>query len=140
MAINVVSGGSFKPGIPKGVMQGGAWKEPKKVWALQGGAWKLAWEAAPVAEPPYLYSHEVTYAAGWVSDITLLDGSAPGDPEEAYMFTCAQLPQNNGYKGRNFTLTWPANAYAGLDCTVQDLSNIAGKERKTITFKIAPRA
>jgi hypothetical protein len=54
MTIKVLSGGSFKAGIPKGVLQGGVWKEPQKVWTLQGGAWKLAWEAGPVAEPEVL--------------------------------------------------------------------------------------
>jgi hypothetical protein len=138
MKINTPSG--WLDATPKQINTPGGWKNVVSVKVNTPGGWGLVWEAAPVAEPPYLYGHEVTYAAGWVSNITLLDGWAPGDPEEAYMFTCTQLPQNNGYKGRNFTLTWPANAYAGLDCTVQDLSNIAGKERKTITFKIAPRA
>jgi hypothetical protein len=48
MSIKVLSGGSFKPGTPKGVLQGGVWKAPKKVWALKGGIWKQVWPAGYV--------------------------------------------------------------------------------------------
>jgi hypothetical protein len=96
-----------------------------------------------ISEPeldPWLYGFEVTYEPGWVAVIKLLDGWPEGDPEEAYFFRCSQMKANDGYKAREFRTVWSANGYGSLDCTVEDVSNVAGKERKTITFKIRPHA
>jgi len=137
MTINVLSGGSFKPGIPKGVLQGGVWKEPKKVWTLQGGVWKLAWEPAPDA-PPYLYSVEIEYLPNYEVKFTVLDGWPEGDPNEMYTFHCVQIPRD-GYVGRVFNKIFSPSGYSALDCTLEDLSSIQGKERRKIEFKITPR-
>jgi hypothetical protein len=96
-----------------------------------------------ISEPeldPWLYGFEVTYEPGWVAVIKLLDGWPEGDPDEAYFFRCSQINKNDGYKAREFRTVWTPNAYSSLDCTVEDVSNVAGKERKTITFKISPHA
>jgi hypothetical protein len=46
----------------------------------------------------------------------------------------------NGYVTRTFNKTWVPNGYGGgLDCTLEDLSSIPGKERKKISFKIYPK-
>jgi hypothetical protein len=96
-----------------------------------------------ISEPepdPWLFGFEVTYEPGWVAVIKLLDGWPEGDPEEAYFFKCSQMDTNNGYKAREFRTVWTPNAYSALDCTVEDVSSVIGKERKTITFQISPRA
>ena len=96
-----------------------------------------------ISEPaldPWLYGFEVTYEPGRVAVIKLLDGWPAGDPEEAYFFRCSQMNTNDGYKAREFRTDWSANAYGSLDCTVEDVSGTAGKERKTIAFQISPRA
>jgi hypothetical protein len=96
-----------------------------------------------ISEPPldpWLLDQTTTYDVGWVSNTSLVDGWPEGDGEEAYFFRCTQLPENNGYVPRNFSKTWRQTAYGALDCTVEDLSNIPGKERKTITFQINPHA
>jgi hypothetical protein len=99
--------------------------------------------AGSISEPaldPWLTSQTTTYDTGWVSNTSLVDGWPEGDEEEMYLFRCAQLPENDGYVSRNFSKTWRQTAYSVLDCTVEDLSNIAGKQRKTISFQISPRA
>jgi hypothetical protein len=90
--------------------------------------------------PPYLYDCTSVASAGWVVDFTILDGWPAGDINEAYMFRCQTLTGFDGYVGRNFQRTFRSTAYNTFDCTLEDLSNIAGKERKTISFKIYPRA
>ncbi len=146
MAINVLSGGSFKPGIPKGVLQDGAWKEPKKVWALQGGVWKLAWEAGPPAEEPlWLYGVEQTNKPGRVVDFVLQKGLGPYDPlDEGFMFRCSTMSGLDGYCGRNFTKTFPPTAYTKFDCTVEDFygDGTANTDYlyKKISFEVRPTA
>jgi len=100
----------------------------------------LTFEVLPAAgAPPYLYSVEIEYLPNYEVKITVLDGWPEGDPNEAYMFRCVQIPRD-GYVGRVFNKTFVANAYGALDCTLEDISGIAGKELKTISFQITPRA
>jgi hypothetical protein len=92
----------------------------------------------PVDEPPYLYACDVVYKPGYVVDFTARIG-APEDPdEEAYMFRCVQMPRD-GYVGRTFSKTWAANGFTRLDCTLEDLSNVPGRDRRKIEFSINPR-
>jgi hypothetical protein len=101
---------------------------------------KAAGSTSEPALDPWLISQVTTYETGWVSNTSLVDGWPEGDLDEQYFFQCAQLPENDGYVGRNFTKTWRQTAYNALDCTVEDISNIAGKQRKKISFQISPRA
>jgi hypothetical protein len=138
MTIKVLNANAWKAATPKGVLVNGVWKTPQKVHTLVGGAWKQVWTAA-VSAPPYLYDVEVEYLPNYEVKFTVLDGWPAGDPNEVYMFRCTQMPRN-GYVGRSFTKTFAANGYGNLDCSLQDLSSIPGKELKTINFTIAPRA
>lgn len=90
--------------------------------------------------PPYLYDCTSVASTGWVVDFTVLDGWPAGDINEAYMFRCSTLTGYDGYVGRNFQRTFRATAYNTFDCSLEDLSNIAGKERKIINFTCSPRA
>lgn len=137
MTMKVLSSGAWKAATPRGVLVGGAWKEPKRVSVLSGGAWRLVWEAPAEAEPPYLYAVDVEYLPGYEVRFTARLG-VPDDPEEAFMFRCVQMPRD-GYTGRVFTKTWAVNGYGGLDCTLEDMSNVPGRDRRTVSFKITPR-
>jgi hypothetical protein len=137
MTLKVLNSNAWKDATPKGVLVGSAWVAPKKMYALVGGAWKLVWEEASVEEPPYLYACDVVYKPGYVVDFTARIG-APEDPEEAFMFQCVQIPRN-GYVTRTFSKTWVANGYSKLDCTLEDLSNVPGRDRRKIEFSISPR-
>ncbi len=99
----------------------------------------LTFEVLPAAgAPPYLYSVEIEYLPNYEVKMTALDGWPEGDLNEAYMFRCVQMPRD-GYVGRVFNKTFAANGYNGLDCTLEDFSNIQGKERRKIEFKVFPR-
>jgi hypothetical protein len=137
MTVQVLNAGAWKPATPKGVMVGGAWVAPKKMYVLAGGAWKLVWDEAAAAEPPYLYACDVVYKPGYVVDFTARIG-APTDPDEAFMFQCVQIPRN-GYVSRTFSKTFTASGYSKLDCTLEDLSNVPGRDRRKIEFYIQPR-
>lgn len=137
MTVNVLNSGAWKPATPKGVLVGGAWVTPKKMYTLTNGEWKLVWEEASTEEPPYLYACDVVYQSGYVVDFTARIG-APTDPEEAFMFRCVQMPRD-GYVARTFTKTWAAHAYSKLDCTLEDMSNVPGRDRRKIDFSITPR-
>jgi hypothetical protein len=137
--MKVLKNGAWVDGTPKGVLVSGAWKTPSKVSVLKDGVWVKAWPA-DVAAPPYLYDCTSVASAGYVVDFTVLDGWPPGDVNEAYMFRCSTLTGFDGYVGRNFQRTFRATAYSSFDCTLEDLSNVVGKERKTISFKCYPRA
>jgi hypothetical protein len=92
----------------------------------------------PVAEPPYLYDCTVEYLPDYGVKFTAKIG-VPEDPvEEAFMFRCVQIP-NDGYVGRTFTKTWSFNGYSKLDCTLEDMSNVPGRDRRKIAFSINPR-
>jgi hypothetical protein len=96
---------------------------------------------APVdPNPPYLYDCTSVASAGYVVDFTVLDGWPPGDIEEGYMFRCSTQTGYDGYVGRNFQRTFRSTAYSSFDCTLEDVGNVVGKERKTISFKCYPRA
>jgi hypothetical protein len=112
-------------------------------------SWRsLAFEVLPEAaaeEPLWLYDVEQTNKGGGVVDFLLKKGLTGIDPlDEGFMFNCAQFPTLNGYVPRTFTKTFPANAYNGLDCTVEDLygDGTANPEylHKTISFKVYPTA
>jgi hypothetical protein len=90
--------------------------------------------------PAYLYGCTSVSSAGYVVDFTVLDGWPAGDVNEAYMFRCSTLTGFDGYVGRSFQRTFRSTAYSTFDCTLEDLSNIPGKERKTISFTCSPRA
>jgi hypothetical protein len=137
MTLKVLNSNAWKDATPKGVLVGSAWVAPKKMYALVGGAWKLVWEEASVEEPPYLYACDVVYKPGYVVDFTARIG-APEDPEEAFMFRCVQIPRD-GYVARTFSKTFAANGYSKLDCTLEDMSNVPGRDRRRIEFSISPR-
>lgn len=92
------------------------------------------------AAPQYLYDCTSIASAGYVVDFTVLDGWPAGDVNEAYMFRCSTLTGYDGYVGRNFQRTFRATANGYFDCTLEDLSNIPGKTRQTISFRCYPRA
>lgn len=137
MTLKVLQSGAWKAGTPRGVLVGGAWKEPKRVSVLTGGAWRIVWEAAAEAEPPYLYAVDVEYLPGYEVRFTARLG-VPADPEEAFMFRCSEMPRD-GYTARVFSKVWAANGYGSLNCTLEDLSNVPGRDRRTVSFKIQPR-
>ncbi len=137
MAINVLQAGAFKKATPKGVLVGTTWKTPTKVCVLENGVWKQVW---PDAAPQYLYDCTSVASAGYVVDFTVLDGWPAGDINEAYMFRCSTLTGYDGYVGRSFQRTFRATAYSTFDCTLEDVGNVVGKERKTISFKCYPKA
>lgn len=137
MAVQVLNSGAWAPATPKGVLVAGAWVTPTKMYSLVGGVWQLVWEAASTEEPPYLYACDVVYRSGYAVDFTARIG-APEDPEDAFMFRCVQMPKD-GYVPRTFTKTWSVNAYGRLDCTLEDLSNVPGRDRRKIEFSISPR-
>lgn len=91
----------------------------------------------PAEEPPYLYDCTVEYLPNYEVKFTAKIG-APEDPEDAFMFRCVQMPRD-GYTGRVFTKTWAANGYSKLDCTLEDLSNVPGRDKRKIDFSITPR-
>lgn len=135
--MKVLKGGTWADSTPKGVMVGGAWKVPQAVHVLKGGVWVKVWPNE--APPPYLYDIKIEYLPNYEVSFTVLDGWPEGDPNEVYMFQCTQIPRN-GYVTRTFNKTWVPNGYGGgLDCTLEDLSSIPGKELKKISFKINPR-
>ena len=137
MAIKILNANTWKNASPKGVLVGTTWKTPTKISVLENGVWKQVW---PDAAPPYLYDCTSVASAGYVVDFTVLDGWPAGDVSEAYMFRCSTLTGYDGYVGRNFQRTFRATAYTSFDCTLEDLSNIPGKTRKTISFTCSPRA
>lgn len=137
--MKVLKAGVWADSTPKGVMLSGAWKAPQAVHVLKGGVWVKVWPAAdPNAAPPCLYDIQIEYLPNYEVRFTALDGWPEGDPEEAYMFRCVEIPRN-GYVARTFNKTWAANGYSQLNCTLEDMSNVDGKDRKTISFKMTPR-
>jgi hypothetical protein len=139
MTVQVLNSGAWKPATPRGVLVGGVWVAPKKMYVLAGGAWRLVWEEAAAAEPPYLYAVDVEYLPGYEVKFTARLGIPEGDPNEAFMFRCVQMPRD-GYTGRVFTKTWAFNAYGSLDCTLEDITGSPDRDRRTVSFKISPRA
>jgi hypothetical protein len=137
--MKVLKSGAWVEGTPKGVLVGGAWKTPAKISVLKDGAWVSVWPPA-IDIPPYLYDCTSVSSTGWVVDFTVLDGWPEGDVNEAYMFRCSTLTGFDGYVGRKFQKTFRSTAYSKFNCTLEDLSNIPGKERKTISFTCSPRA
>jgi hypothetical protein len=138
MAFKSLSAGIWKPATPKGVIQGGVWKTPTKVSVFDGTGWVQIWpDAAP--EPPYLYGVDIVYLPNYEVQFTVKDGFPPDPNLDAYMFRCVEMPRD-GYVGRVFNKTWAFNGYGKLNCTLEDLYQGAGKDRKTISFTITPRA
>jgi hypothetical protein len=137
MTMKVLNANVWKAATPKGVLVNGAWQQPKRVSVLAGGAWKVVWEEPVAAEPPYLYDITIEYLPNYEVKFTAKIG-APEDPEDAFMFRCVQMPRD-GYTGRVFNKTWVANGYSKLDCTLEDMSNVPGRDRRTINFFITPR-
>jgi hypothetical protein len=133
--MKVLKNGAWVDGTPKGVLVSGAWKTPSKVSVLKDGVWVKAWPA-DVAAPPYLYDVQVTRTPDYSADFKALDGWPIGDPNEAYMFRCSTVGGLDGYVGRNFSRRFGLTGYSGFDCTLEDISNVQGKERKTISFRV----
>jgi hypothetical protein len=128
MTIKVLSGGSFKAGIPKGVMQGGAWKTPQKVWTLQGGVWKLAWESAPAAEPEVLTEIRWQQIAPSQLEFTAWGGSGTyfwdfdGD---------AEAGETSNYGEKVIVHTYKYTGWKTVTC--QDISGNANQQSVKVT-------